>query len=56
MTVEQLGKLAYNAYGKARDWKVVGGGPMPRWYDQAAELKAAWIAAAAAVAEAVDKR
>jgi hypothetical protein len=54
--IEQLGRIAYNAYGKARDWKVVGGGTMPRWDEQSDELRAAWRDAAAAVAEAVDPR
>lgn len=48
----ELGQAAYNAYGDARDWKVVGGGPMPHWSDQAEELRHAWIAAAARVFEA----
>lgn len=45
-----LGKVAYDAYGEARGWKVVGGAPMPTWEEQSQELRDAWSAAAQAVA------
>ena len=48
-----LAAIAYNAYGKSRDWKVFDGSPMPRWEDQSDELKQAWDAAAQAVAATV---
>ena len=49
-----LGEVAYNAYGDARGWVVVGGGPMPRWDEQSPELRDAWDAAAQAVVNAID--
>lgn len=49
----ELGKIAYEAYGDNRGWVVVGGGSMPAWDDQTPELRAAWDAAAQAVARAL---
>lgn len=46
----ELGKVAYDAYGDSRGWKVVGGGTMPQWDEQSPELREAWQAAADAVA------
>jgi hypothetical protein len=48
--VEELGKVAYEAYGEARGWETVGGGWMPSWEQQSQELREAWNAAAQAVA------
>ena len=48
-----LGKIAYNAYGEARQWKVFSGDAMPNWEDQLPELREAWEAAAYAVVEAL---
>lgn len=47
---DTLAKVAYNAYGDARGWRVFNGGPMPIWEDQEADLQAAWRAAAQGVA------
>ena len=46
-----LGKIAYDAYGKHRGWVVFDGSPMPSWEEQSPELCAAWTAAASAVAD-----
>lgn len=46
----ELGKVAYDAYGKARGWVVFNGDPMPAWEEQSPELREAWDAAAQAVA------
>jgi len=49
--MEELGKVAYDAYGAARGWVVFDGGSMPTWEDQTPELRDAWDAAAQAVAQ-----
>jgi hypothetical protein len=46
---QQLGHVAYDAYGDERGWTVVGGGVMPTWADQSDDLRRAWQAAAEAV-------
>lgn len=51
---EELGRVAYTAYGDERRWVAVNGAPIPYWDDQAPDLRAAWITAALAVARAVD--
>jgi len=52
--VNDLGKVAYEAYGEARSWKTVAGEEMPRWEEQSQELRDAWDAAAQAVVLAVE--
>lgn len=47
------GKIAYEAYCKARDWKSVKGEPLPHFEQQSPELQKAWMDAGEAVAEAV---
>jgi hypothetical protein len=46
-----LGKIAYEAYCKARDWKSVKGEPLPHFEAQSPELQAAWCHAADAVSD-----
>jgi hypothetical protein len=46
----ELGKVAYDAYGESRGWKVYNGDAMPTWDEQSPELREAWDAAAQAVA------
>lgn len=44
------GQVAYQAYGKNRDWKSWDGRPMPTWEDVTPEIKIAWqVAAVAAI-------
>lgn len=50
---DDLGRVAYDAYGNARKWKTVSGATMPDWVDCAAEIQAGWIAAALAVVNCV---
>lgn len=45
-----LGKIAYEAYGKDRDWRTFDGSPMPSWDEQTEGLQRAWRLAANAVA------
>jgi len=56
-TMQSLGEIAYIAYCNSVGWKSVKGDPLPSWNEQRESLKAAWHAAAGAVAEAcgVDK-
>lgn len=49
MRDEELGKLAYTAYCKAREWKSFNGDPLPHWEQQSHELRMAWCDAADAV-------
>lgn len=51
MTEDQLGRIAYNAYGDERGWLTFNREPMPTWEEQSRDLKAAWIAAVNAVVE-----
>lgn len=53
MTKEKLGEAAYNAYCAARGWKSVRGEPLPHWQQQDDMLRAAWCAAADAVAQEI---
>ena len=50
---ERMGEIAYNAYCEAREWKSVKGEPLPHWRQQSDELRAAWCAAARAVADEI---
>jgi len=51
MTNERLGEIAYDAYCASREWKSVRGEPLPHWKQQDGSLRAAWVAAASAVAK-----
>ena len=44
-----LGKIAYDAYCKSRNWKSVRGEQLPHFDAQSCELKDAWLEAAEAV-------
>lgn len=46
---KKYGKIAYEAYCKARNWKSFNGDPLPQFEAQSPELQEAWILAAAAV-------
>lgn len=48
-----LGQIAYDAYCKARNGVSVKGERLPHFSEQAPELKAAWEAAAQAVADSI---
>lgn len=48
---EHLARVAYAAYGDARGWVTFDGDPMPPWEEQSEDIREAWVAAAAAVAE-----
>lgn len=50
---QELGRLAYEAYGDSVGWTTFSGTDMPRWSDQNDKLRKAWNAAAQAVAQAV---
>ena len=45
-----LGKIAYDEYCQARDWKSVRGEPLPQFDEQTTDLKEAWERAAWTVA------
>jgi hypothetical protein len=47
-----LGRVAYQAYGNARNWTAVNGGAIPHWANQAPDLQEAWTHAAEAVVTA----
>lgn len=50
-----LGKVAYDAYfAKSEGKSLVSGAALPPWESLSAEIQAAWDAAAAAVADAVN--
>lgn len=49
----QLGFLAYQEYGRHRDWAAYDGSPIPAWSLLDPGIQRAWIRAAGAVATAV---
>lgn len=49
MDSEELAQTAYDAYGKAVDYKNYRGEPMPSYPDLGGRIQAAWRAAADAV-------
>lgn len=49
---QDLGRVAYEAYGDSVEWRTFSGTKMPTWEDQNAKLKQAWNAAAKAVVRA----
>lgn len=53
MSAEELGRVAYDGYCKARNWKSIRGEPLPHFEQQAPELQEAWIEAAKAVSRAI---
>lgn len=54
MTDEELGQVAYAAYGEVTDHKNFQGDPMPAFEDFGDTIRAAWAAAARRVADTVD--
>lgn len=52
MDREQLGKIAYEAYGEHRRWRAVGGLSMPRWDECLEDIRDAWGRAAQAAVDA----
>ncbi len=55
MKILSPGEIAYNAYCENRKWVSVRGDKLPEFENQSPELKAAWEAAALAVATQVMK-
>jgi hypothetical protein len=47
--MQNLGKLAYEAYCNSVNWKSVTGMDLPTWDQQSVRLQIAWDAAAEAV-------
>jgi len=52
---DDLGRVAYEAYGESVGWTTFSGGPMPSWEEQNDRLKQAWNSAARAVEQRVRK-
>jgi hypothetical protein len=52
---EQLGQVAYQAYCDAVGWKAINGDKLPPFAQQSARIQDAWIAAAEAVAQYLEK-
>ena len=48
--MEDLAKIAYEAYAEARSWKAVNGDPLPAYEHLDINVRAAWDAASQAVA------
>lgn len=44
-----MGKLNYDAYCVAREWKAFNGDPLPQWEKVTPEIQLAWIRGAKAV-------
>jgi hypothetical protein len=53
---EELGRLAYEAYGDTVGWITFSGTKMPGWAEQNERLRLAWIAAAEAVERKVSAK
>lgn len=51
--MEDLGQVAYDAYGDSVQWRTFRGDRMPPWQVQTPRLKTAWGAAARAVSQEV---
>ena len=52
---DELGRVAYEAYGESVGWTTFQGDPMPAWEEQNDRLKQAWKSAARAVERRVRK-
>lgn len=50
---DDLGRVAYEAYGESVGWITFSGQKMPSWADQNDRLKQAWNSAARAVEQRV---
>jgi hypothetical protein len=53
--IAHAARVAYEAYGKATDYKNYQGLPMPEWDDLTDTIRGAWRAAALAVVDAEDE-
>ena len=51
--MSSFGRIAYDAYCAARNWKSIRGEPLPHFDQQSKELQEAWEAAGQAVAQSV---
>lgn len=49
-TREELGQVAYNAYGVSRNWLAYDGRPIPRWEEMGEPIREAWREAGMACA------
>jgi precorrin-2 methylase len=52
---ENLGRICYEAYADAVEWKSVRGDPLPAYNDLIERVQDAWQDAAEAVAEHLEK-
>lgn len=52
---DELGRVAYEAYGESVGWITFSGTAMPTWEEQNEKLKQAWNSAASAVEARVHK-
>ena len=53
--LDELGKIAYDAYCGTRGWKSVKGEQLPPWESQAEDLRAGWEKAVEAVVEHLER-
>lgn len=53
MSPDELGRIAYAAYGATTDYKNYRGEPMPQWDDLPTVIRRAWGAAGTAIIMAV---
>jgi hypothetical protein len=51
--MNDLGKIAYEAYCESRDWKSYNGQPLPGFENQDNDLQKAWRRAGHAVSQAI---
>ncbi|MET4925456.1 hypothetical protein P3L51_24405 [Streptomyces sp. PSRA5] len=56
LDTDELAQVAYAAYGESVDHRNLLGHPMPEWAELTEPIRAAWTAAAAAVARAATTR
>lgn len=49
MTLIELARVGYEAYGEERDWIAVNGDPMPEWDDLGEPIQSGWLAVAVAM-------
>lgn len=53
MTIEELAKIGYDAYGNEAEWKSFDGKPMPKWEDLPQHIRHRWKVAAGAIFDAI---
>lgn len=56
MTLGELAREAYKAYGESTGGKNYQGLPMPEWEDLGAEIQTAWVSAVAAVIDRISEK